>query len=70
MRRTGELQEEWSEYLDEAEEALASLGLKADDDSVKKFLNRVLCAPRPLAAQHGANARLGRARRYARPRAQ
>ena len=38
----GQLQQQWGDYLDEAEELLARLGMKAEDSGVRKFLNRLL----------------------------
>ena len=46
LRATHELQQNWSEYIDEAEEAMASAGIFGMENlSVRRFLNRLLGMP-------------------------
>ena len=42
IRANSEMQTKWSEYLDAADEALASAGIAKDDVGVKMMLNRIL----------------------------
>ena len=42
LKRNGELQEKWTAYLEEADDALAATGITVDKLTVKHFLNRML----------------------------
>jgi len=45
LKANSELQERWTAYLDDAEDALAGAGIDNETGGVKKFLNRLLGMP-------------------------